>query len=575
MPPSNNKNLKPKIFSASIVVSIFVVVFISHFLSRNITSSDSVYSIHTAMSILKEGNIDLDEYKEIIKANKNQFYCIKQLNGHYYYSYPIGASVLSIPFVYLADKILPPLVSSFPSCEHYIRNRINLPTGNIDSISAHDLVEVFIAAIWVALTALSIYFLAKKSLSVKSSLLVTFIFSFCTAAWSTASRALWPHGPSMLMLAITLLIIIQSKKSPHLIPLASIPLALSYIIRPTNIISIILFTFYIFFHYRKFFWRYFAGTGFLLGIFYTFNYITYGSLVSPTYISQGVLPGPNFFEGLLGVLFSPSRGLFIFSPIFLLIILGIFFKIKKKQLLIHDKYILIIIFFHWILVGTFPRWWAGWSYGPRYFSDIIPYLIYFLIPVLGYDKLLNGIKKWTYKGLIYCLIIFSFFVHFRGAMHEDVLQWNELPVSIDLSLERLWEWEDMQFLRGLINDHSDFSYKAKIDLISFTDNIDICYLLQVSNTGTYKWKRRTNEILRIGCRVFNTQDTTASSPIEIRKELPATVIKAGDSFKVNFAISKQLLGKGSYKIIFDMVRENIFWFETIGSLPLISYFNIS
>ena len=113
------------------------------------------------------------------------------------------------------------------------------------------------------------------------------------------------------------------------------------------------------------------------------------------------MPGRNFAEGLLGVLFSPSRGLFIFSPIFFFSILGIFLKIKQHQLQPQDKYIIGIIFFHWIMVGIFPRWWAGWSFGARYFSDILPYLIYFLLPVLKYEKMFAGVKKMAYRTLFF------------------------------------------------------------------------------------------------------------------------------------------------------------------------------
>ena len=412
------------------------------------------------MSIIKEKNLDLDEYEEIIKAKKNQFYCVKQIKGHYYFSYPVGASFLSIPLVYLIDKILPILVDSSPVLENYIRNRVTLPFGTIDPLTIHGLVEVFIASILIAVTAICIYLIAKHSLNKVSALLVTFIFAFCTTAWSNASRALWSHGPSMLMLAVTLLIIIRSKKTPNLIPLISIPLAFSYIIRPTNIISIFFFSLMIFFHYRSFIWRYLSGLILILGIFFVFSYTTYGSLISPTYMSQGVMPGRNFAEGLLGVLFSPSRGLFIFSPIFFFSILGIFLKIKQHQLQPQDKYIIGIIFFHWIMVGIFPRWWAGWSFGARYFSDILPYLIYFLLPVLKYEKMFAGVKKMAYRTLFFFFLMFSFFVHFRGANNTDVLSWNSKPVNIDLSLERLWAWNDIQFFRGIINKHNKYSYKA-------------------------------------------------------------------------------------------------------------------
>ena len=565
---------RKKTITTGVAAGIFIVVLFSHFVSKNITSGDSAYSIHTAMSIIRDGNIDLDEYEEVIKARTNHLYTVKQLNGHYYYAYPVGAPVLSIPIVFLVNKVLPTLLDSFPSVEKYVRNRVNLQSGPIVPESIHSLIEVFIASIWIALTAICLYFVAKNLVGAKTALLVVFIFAFCTGAWSSASRALFPHGPSMFMLALTLLIIIRSDKKPHLIWLASIPLALSYIIRPTNIISVIVFTVFVFFRYRKFFLPYISGLFIPLGMHFIFSYITYGALIPPTYMSQGFMPGPNFAEGLLGVLFSPSRGLFIFSPIFLFIFLGIFLKIKKNQFLTHDKYVLAILFFHWLMIGTFPRWWAGWSFGPRYFSDVIPFLIYFMLPALKLPKTLKGVKNWAYKSMFAGFVIFGFFVHFRGAMHRDVLYWNESPVSVDLALERLWDWNDMQFLRGFVNEHADFSFKAKIEKISFSDADDLRFLIRVSNTGTYKWKRKTNEVLRVGCRIFKTWDDDAFPDLELKEELPRDVIKKGDSFDTVFVIKKESLDRGMYKIEIDLVRENIFWFTAIGSQSLIDYFVI-
>jgi len=565
---------RKKTITTGVAAGIFIVVLFSHFLSRNLTSGDSAYSIHTAMSIIKDGNIDLDEYEEVIKARTNHLHTVKQLNGHYYYAYPVGAPVLSIPIVFLVNEVLPPLLNSFPSVEKYIRNRVNLQSGPIVSESIHSLVEVLIASIWIALTACCLYFITIPILGTRTSLFVIFIFAFCTSAWSSASRALWPHGPSMFMLALTLLIIIRSEKKPFLIWLASIPLAFSYIIRPTNIISVIVFTVFVFFRYRKFFWRYFLGLVTLLGIYFVFSYKTYGALISPTYMNQGVMPEPNFVEGLLGVLFSPSRGLFIFSPIFLFIFFGVFLKIKKKQFTTHDNYLLAILICHWLMIGMFPRWWGVWSFGPRYFSDIIPYLIYFMLPAFEFPKLLKGAKRWVYSGVLLSFVVFGFFVHFRGAMHKDVLDWNAFPASIDLTLERLWDWKDMQFLRGFVNEHADFSFKAKIEKISFSDADDLRFLIRVSNTGTYKWKRKTNEVLRVGCRIFKTWDDDAFPDLELREELPRDVIKKGDSFDTVFVIKKESLDRGLYKIEIDLVRGNIFWFRTIGSQSFIDYFDL-
>jgi len=177
----------------AISVSIFVIVFALYINSSVITSSDSRWSLHTAMSIIKEGNTDLDEY---IYGNEKIDYTIQLVNGHYYTIFPIGASIVAVPFVYVIDTI----ITKFPIVEEYIKSRLTQPPIHISVISVHRGVELFIASIVVALTTVIIFLIAQLFLSKRYSLLITFIFGFCTSSWSVASRALWQHGPSMLML---------------------------------------------------------------------------------------------------------------------------------------------------------------------------------------------------------------------------------------------------------------------------------------------------------------------------------------------------------------------------------------
>jgi hypothetical protein len=188
---------------------IFLAVFVVYFKSENSGSSDAKWTIHAAMSIIKEGNSDLDEYKQIIE--KNYDYAIEFIDGHYYNLYPIGTSIVALPFVWainlLSGKIL------FISEDSFL--------GNIKFYNLHDIlkysfprgIELFIASFIVALNAFIIYriLLSEK---VQYPLVSVFIFAFCTSSWSTASRALWQHGPSMLMLSLTLLLILSARKKP-------------------------------------------------------------------------------------------------------------------------------------------------------------------------------------------------------------------------------------------------------------------------------------------------------------------------------------------------------------------------
>jgi hypothetical protein len=120
--------------SAIILVSIFFSVFISHLGSRNITSFDSKWSIPTALSIIKEGNTDLDEYKEMLE--KSNYDAIERIDGHYYTLYPIGVSIIAIPFVYAIEKSLDILSSAVQKLgKYYKKDRECSPPYSISIVS--------------------------------------------------------------------------------------------------------------------------------------------------------------------------------------------------------------------------------------------------------------------------------------------------------------------------------------------------------------------------------------------------------------------------------------------------------
>jgi hypothetical protein len=152
---------------------------------------------------------------------------------------------------------------------------------------------------------------------------------------------------------------------------------------------------------------------------------------------------------LAGHLISPSRGIFIFSPVLIFSIYEIAFGIKKREFGPLDWFLLLILLVHWIVISSFSKWWGGFSFGPRYFSDMVPYLIYFLI--LGVARILQskGMKKIILISIFFCFVGISFGVHFRGANDWDVYRWNSEPIDVDVKPERVWDWGDIQFLRGI------------------------------------------------------------------------------------------------------------------------------
>jgi hypothetical protein len=258
----------------------------------------------------------------------------------------------------------------------------------------------------------------------------------------------------MLMLTMALSLILLAKYHPRykaqVIPLLGIPLAFSYISRPTNSIPIIFLTLFIALRYRKYFLRYCLWSLVVVLPFVLVNVSVYHKILPPYYTLKKVSASPYYLEALAGTLISPSRGLFIYSPIFLFSLYGVFLKIKRRQIEILDLCIIVIICLHWLVISSHRHWWGGNSYGPRYFADMIPFFLYFLIPpLLEFSRSREG--RNVIMVILFCsCVALSFVIHYRGATSEDVYRWNLVPKDINKAPSRNWDWRDVQFLRGIL-----------------------------------------------------------------------------------------------------------------------------
>ena len=433
----------PRLRTRDVCVALLCGVFIIHFgLSGITTSWDSKWSIHTALSIVREGNTDLDEYFPI--TQQFQDHTVAQYWGHTYNLYPVGTSLLAVPVVWLVDKFMD--AGWLLDTEQFLNEYRLIPSG----------IEKCAASMIVALASVIVYLIGLRSGYRQTvSILVTLIFAFGTSAWSTASRALWQHGPTMLMLALALYLLIRAEHAPQraywAIRLLGLPLAFSFVIRPTNAISIAAFSVLVFLQYRKQFLAYCLWGMAVAVPFALYSLHTYHTLLPPYYCAQGQLGGgvSAFFEALAGTLISPSRGLFVFSPVLLFSMYGIILSLRTKPVKVLDKALLWIMLLHWIVSALHPRWWAGHSYGPRYLSDMLPFLIYFLLPAI--HRLRRVCQSWKRTMLLILLIVsagLSVGIHWRGATSQDVYGWNAGPVNVDVQPARVWDWRDPQFLRG-------------------------------------------------------------------------------------------------------------------------------
>ncbi|HUG36896.1 MAG TPA: hypothetical protein VML54_08110, partial [Candidatus Limnocylindrales bacterium] len=134
--------------------------------------ADSKYSMVLSQSLWERGRFDLDGY---FTPERDRYATrLETVNGHVYYYFPPGSSILSVPFV-AAMKAL----GVAP-----VR-----PDGRYDR-AAEWVIQAFLSALLMAGLAAIMFQTARRFLPPGWSLAVAAGGAFGTQVWSTASRGL-------------------------------------------------------------------------------------------------------------------------------------------------------------------------------------------------------------------------------------------------------------------------------------------------------------------------------------------------------------------------------------------------
>jgi hypothetical protein len=110
------------------------------------------------------------------------------------------------------------------------------------------------------------------------------------------------------------------------------------------------------------------------------------------------------------------------------------------------------------MVASWPIWWwGGHSYGPRLFTDLIPWFV--LLAILGFRahlddiaKLPAGVSRSINSQLVAAIALLLTFasiaINGHGAFSIQTRLWNQ-RVEVDAHPERIWDWRSPQFLAGI------------------------------------------------------------------------------------------------------------------------------
>ena len=318
------------------------------------------------------------------------------------------------------------------------------------------LIEVPTASLMVAVTAILIrnvvLGLPKPWNSPRLAVITALAFAFTTSAWSVGSRALWQQTASMLFLSATLLAMQRIERSGRWHLLLGVFVALAYLTRPTNSVTVVLVAVWVIWRQRN------ALIGFISGIavcavpFALFSLFQYGTILPP-YFEPGRLGanGPLEFWNALAVnLVSPSRGLLIYDPIIILAVIGLIMRVRIRQIGAMDILMVLAIAAQWVIVSAYGST-GGATYGPRLMLDIVPFLILLAVPTFAtaMDALTTPCK--TLRSGIFVVVagvlFWGLFVNATGGLLRAGYCWSAYPTPIDSQPARVWDWSDPQLLR--------------------------------------------------------------------------------------------------------------------------------
>jgi hypothetical protein len=406
-----------------IIFAVAAVVFLS---SPVYIFGDSHFALLLSHNILRHGHVRLDEYlarpldPRLLRHRPNtELYQIHRANGHSYYFFPIGSSVLSIPFVPLLNALgLSPVRSD----------------GGYD-LDGELAMQRILASLLMALLASVLFLTARLVLPAGWSVLIAVAGAFGTQIWSTASRVLWSQTWAILLLGVVILIVVASERrawKPSPVLVASL-LSWLYFVRRTYAIVVVTVSVYVglFVYDAKAFVRY-ALTGVAwLALLVAYSWHNFQHVLPPYYLHSGLgWFGGDFRLGRwlikayatagTGHLISPSRGLLVYVPTVLFVaylLLRYRRRIPSWRL---TTLALVSIAGLGFVASAFGSWWGGHCYGPRPSTDLVPWLV--LLAILGVSAMRDssGLRasrrgRRTELTVGAVLLILSVAIHARGA----------------------------------------------------------------------------------------------------------------------------------------------------------------
>lgn len=325
--------------SLGLVYAVALMIFLATYTHRPHT--DTELNRLQARAFVHHLDIDLSRY-----SLPTGF--VERHRGDTYSVYGIGVTLVALPLV--APAIW-----------------LGAPAAQIEGLASIP----FVAGAVVAMFALLLGLVPRRV-----AVGATVVFGFGTTLWPIGATAYWQHAPVALFTVLGCLALFHRERGAPL-P-AGLWFGLAVLVRPSTVVALVAVGLWFAVTGRvRGALRYAGGAALPLLTLVVQNRWIWGSWTQGGYSRAGIPFNGDVLTGLRGELFSWWRGLFVYSPVLVLAVVGVAVVIRRKSPVASRAVVLVAASVGSILL--YARWYTWWGgqgqFGYRYLLDIVPFLV--------------------------------------------------------------------------------------------------------------------------------------------------------------------------------------------------------
>jgi hypothetical protein len=350
---------------ALLVMALCFAVYAAN--GRVIPSGDSRPARYLPFAVLRDGALTLNGFAAEVQAGVPGNYAVSVVDGRLVSSYPVVGPLLALP-LYVP-------VAVYLEAEGWNPTALGFAAAVMEKVAAS------------ALTSLAmglLYLLLRRRATVRDALVLTLACAFGTSTWVISSQTLWQHGPAQLLLVIALLSV-SGEGSVTALSIGGLSSGLLVATRPPDLLLAAPIVVFSLVRHSRLSQRGAVVVTALLagGLQLSYNLALFGVPLGG--YQKFFSPGESSFSrplltGLATELLSPGKGLLVFSP-FLLAVLVRPWRTGRPDHQLLDALLALGVVVQLLLYAKATMR-GGDCYGPRYLTDLLPAVMWLLAPAL-------------------------------------------------------------------------------------------------------------------------------------------------------------------------------------------------